>query len=47
MAELRALVAVKRVIDFAVKVIGSPCAPRLCASGVTSVHLMAWGGIFS
>lgn len=43
MAELRALVAVKRVIDFAVKVIGSPCAPRLCASGVTSVHLMAWG----
>lgn len=38
MAELRALVAVKRVIDFAVKVTGLPPPPRTprpCASGVT------------
>lgn len=39
MAELRALVAVKRVIDFAVKVTGPPPppprTPRPCASGVT------------
>lgn len=34
MAELRALVAVKRVIDFAVKVTGSPSPTSLCPATV-------------
>lgn len=34
MAELRALVAVKRVIDFAVKVTGLPSPSSLCPAAV-------------
>lgn len=34
MAELRALVAVKRVIDFAVKVTGLPSPTSLCPAAV-------------
>lgn len=34
MAELRALVAVKRVIDFAVKVTGRPSPFSLCPAAV-------------
>ena len=47
MAELRALVAVKRVIDFAVKVTGTPTPtsvpaprdPHPCASGIRGAQL--------
>lgn len=50
MAELRALVAVKRVIDFAVKVTGppsptSPCPAAVCFRG--HEHTLYGGGVFS